>query len=84
MYDTVVVGTPSERWGQQVTALVCFREGQRASEEELRAAARAHIAAYKLPKVFVVLDEILRAPSGKADYRWARTTALEKLGASES
>jgi fatty-acyl-CoA synthase len=84
VYDAVVVGTPSERWGQQVTALVCFREGQRAGEEELRAAARAHIAAYKLPKVFVVLDEILRAPSGKADYRWARTTALEKLGASES
>jgi fatty-acyl-CoA synthase len=81
VFDAVVVGTPSERWGQQVTALVCFREGSRASEDELRSVAREHIASYKLPKVFVFLDEILRAPSGKADYRWARETALARIGA---
>ena len=81
VFDAVVVGTPSERWGQQVTALVSFREGNRASEDELRSVAREHIASYKLPKVFVFLDEILRAPSGKADYRWARETALERIGA---
>ena len=42
-------------------------------------AAGDHIAAYKLPKVFVFVDEITRSPSGKADYRWARDTALSVL-----
>jgi len=75
VYDTVVVPTPHERWGQQVTALVRLREGERPSEDELRAVAGEHIAAYKLPKRFVFVDEIVRSPSGKPDYRWARGRA---------
>jgi fatty-acyl-CoA synthase len=80
VYDAVVVGTPSERWGQQVTALVRLRDGARPSEDELRAAAAEHVAAYKLPKVFVFVDELVRAPSGKADYRWAKAHAGDVLG----
>jgi fatty-acyl-CoA synthase len=82
VYDAVVVGTPSERWGQQVTALVRLREGERASEQQLREVAGAHVAPYKLPRAFVFVDEILRSPSGKADYRWAKATALARLTAS--
>jgi len=79
VYDAVVVPTPHERWGQQVTAVVRLREGEQASEESLRAVAGEHIAHYKQPKVFVFVDEIVRSPSGKADYRWAREKALEAL-----
>ena len=81
VWDAVVVGTPSERWGQQVTALVKLRAGARADEESLRAMAREHIAPYKIPKAFVFVDELVRAPSGKADYRWAKQRALEAIGA---
>jgi hypothetical protein len=28
----------------------------------------------------VFVDQIVRAPSGKADYRWARQIATERLG----
>ena len=80
VYDTVVVPTPSERWGQQVTAIVLLREGVKVSEEDLKETAKEHIAAYKLPKAYVYVDAITRAPSGKPDYRWARATAEEKLG----
>jgi len=80
VYDAVVVGTPHPRWGQQVTAVVRFREGARASEDELRRAAEAHIARYKLPRVFVFVDRILRSPSGKPDYPWAKRKAEEELG----
>ena len=76
VYDAVVVGTPHTRWGQQVTAVVRLREGARASQDELRRAAEAHIARYKLPRAFVFVDEILRSPSGKADYRWAKQKEL--------
>ena len=77
VYDAVVVGTPHPRWGQQVTAVVRLRAGESPSEEALLTVARAHIAAYKLPKRFVFVDEIRRSPSGKADYRWAKERALE-------
>jgi len=80
VYDCVVVGTPHPRWGQQVTALVKLREGKRGDEESLRKTAAEHIATYKLPKVFVFVDEMVRAPSGKADYRWAKARALEAIG----
>jgi acyl-CoA synthetase (AMP-forming)/AMP-acid ligase II len=72
VYDTVVAGRPSERWGQEVVAVVQLREGATATESDLLAEAGKHIARYKLPKAFVFRDAIQRSPSGKADYRWAR------------
>lgn len=82
VYDCVVVGTPHERWGQQVTALVKLREGARRDDESLRRIAAEHIAQYKMPKRFVYVGEMVRAPSGKADYRWAKARAAEALGLS--
>jgi acyl-CoA synthetase (AMP-forming)/AMP-acid ligase II len=75
VYDCVVAGRPSERWGQEVVAIVALREGATAGEAELLAEAQKHIARYKLPKCFVFRDRIQRSPSGKADYRWAREQA---------
>ena len=80
VYDCVVCGTPSRRWGSQVTAIVQLRPGQRPSEDELKGAAGEHIAGYKLPKVFVFVERVERSPSGKPDYRWARAAAAEALG----
>jgi fatty-acyl-CoA synthase len=79
VWDAVVTGTPHERFGQQVTAVVALRAGMSASEAELRTACEAHVARYKLPRAFVFVAEIVRAPSGKADYRWARQVALARL-----
>ena len=36
VYDAVVVGTPNERWGQQVTAILQLRAGDRPAEDELK------------------------------------------------
>ena len=80
VYDCVVCGTPNERWGSQVTAIVQLRVGEKPSEDELKAKANEHITRYKLPKAFVYVDHITRAPSGKADYRWAKATAYKALG----
>jgi len=79
IYDTIVVGTPHERWGQQVTAVVQLRSDAPADEADFLRTAGEHIAAYKLPKRFVYVDQVRRSPSGKADYAWARTTAVESL-----
>jgi acyl-CoA synthetase (AMP-forming)/AMP-acid ligase II len=76
VHDAVVAGRPSERWGQEVVAIVQLREGETASEAELLAETGKHLARYKLPKAFVFRDAIQRSPSGKADYRWAKEQAL--------
>jgi len=75
VYDALVVGRPSERWGQEVVAVVAPVEGAEVTLEALRAVAEAHLARYKLPKAVVVVDRISRAPSGKPDYPWARQVA---------
>ncbi len=80
VYDAVVVPTPHERWGQQVTALVVVSEGKGVSAEELIESTRGFIAVFKLPRRVIFVDEIVRAPSGKADYRWAKSRALEASG----
>ncbi|MEZ5239405.1 MAG: AMP-binding protein [Microthrixaceae bacterium] len=76
--DAVVCGRPSERWGSEVVAIVSFRNGdlsRRTTDEELRSAVAEHLAGYKVPKAILRVEEVLRAPSGKADYRWAREVA---------
>jgi fatty-acyl-CoA synthase len=75
VYDCVVAGRPSERWGNEVVAIVRIRDGHDANEAALLAEAERHIARYKLPKAFVFVSEIVRSPSGKADYRWAKQVA---------
>ena len=75
VYDCVVAGRPSERWGNEVVAIVRVRDGHHVDDAALREAAGAHIARYKLPKEIRYVDEIVRSPAGKADYRWARQVA---------
>ena len=75
VFDVVVAGRASDRWGQEVVAIVQLREGAGATEDELIAEAAKHIARYKLPKAVVFRDHIQRSPSGKADYRWAKEQA---------
>ncbi len=79
VYDVLVTGTPSERWGQQVTAVVALRPGHSATAEDLRAFASQHLARYKLPRAVVFVERVERSPTGKPDYRWAREVALELL-----
>jgi 3-oxocholest-4-en-26-oate---CoA ligase len=74
--DVVVTGRPSERWGQEVVAVVALADGARADGEELIAHAGKSLARYKLPKAVVFRSVIERSPSGKADYRWAREQAV--------
>ena len=75
--DCVVAGRPSERWGQEVVALVQLVDGQSATSNDILAEAGRHLARYKLPKAFGFYDSLVRSPSGKADYRWAREQALK-------
>jgi fatty-acyl-CoA synthase len=73
--DVIVVGRPSDRWGQEVVAVVELHPGQALTDAELLADAGKRLARYKLPKAVVRVETVVRGPAGKADYGWARETA---------
>jgi len=75
VYDVVVVGVPDERWGQRVVAVVQPTTGTHPTEGELMTLVRASLAGYKVPKLVIFVDEVVRSPTGKADYRWAAAVA---------
>lgn len=76
--DVVVTWRPSERWGQEVVAVLSLNNPV-VTDDELLEVAGQRIARYKLPRAIVRVDEVLRSPAGKADYRWAQEIA--KTGA---
>jgi len=73
--DVVVVGLPDERWGERVVAVVQLRPGAALGLDDAQAFCRNRLAGYKIPREIKPVDEILRSPTGKPDYRWARDAA---------
>lgn len=85
--DANVVGVPDDKWGQAVTAVVELAPDARSGDaaagagpdgeiaETLIAHTKEHLAGYKCPKSVVVVDEVVRGPNGKPDYRWAMKVA---------
>lgn len=81
VYDVLVVGLPSAKWGQEVIAVVAPIEGCDGLDP---AALAAHVgdrlARFKLPKQYIEVDQIERSASGKPDYPWARAIASARAG----
>ncbi|HVL64953.1 MAG TPA: AMP-binding protein [Actinomycetota bacterium] len=63
--DAIVYGAPDDEWGQRVEAAVVTAPGRELIPDEVRAWVRARVAAFKVPRRIVVLDEIPRTPTGK-------------------
>ncbi len=80
VFDAVVVGVPDERFGERVVAVVQARESLDLEPSALMNHVRLNAAAYKAPRSIIPVENIQRLPSGKPDYRWARTTAMNALG----
>ena len=79
VYDVLVVGVPDERFGSAVAAVVQPREGAEPTLDELQTYLRAHLSGYKLPRSIVLVDEIPRHVTGKADYPAAKRLASSVL-----
>ena len=73
--DVVVAGRSSDRWGQEVVAVVQLAAGTVEDPAAITDHASGYIARFKLPKDVVFVEKVQRSPSGKADYRWAKEVA---------
>ena len=61
--DVAVVGVPDERWGEVCVAFVVLAEP--VAEDELREHCLRHLARFKVPKSFHLVDELPRNSMGK-------------------
>ncbi len=76
--DAAVVGLPDERFGEAITALVEFQSGHAATEADLIAHVKAHLAHYKAPKRAFAIDTVGRAANGKLDYKALKAHAADR------
>jgi fatty-acyl-CoA synthase len=77
--DSTVVGVPDERLGEAIAAVVELVPGATCAPDELIAHVKTQLARYKAPRELLVVDDVGRAPNGKADYTGARRRLLEAV-----
>jgi long-chain acyl-CoA synthetase len=74
--DVAVVGLPSDHSGEDVVAAVVLAPGAKLDESGIREFARASLAAYKVPRRIVEVDELPKSLIGKVLRRQVRTSLL--------
>jgi len=74
--QVAVIGTPDDKWGEAVTALIVRREGGAATEAEIKEFCGQAVARYKVPKKIIFVDSLPLSASGKIlKYRLRETYA---------
>jgi fatty-acyl-CoA synthase len=77
--DALVVGRASDRFGEEVVALVQLRDRSDLTGADIREYAAQTIARFKAPRAVLLCESISRHPSGKADYGWAKQAARDAV-----
>jgi fatty-acyl-CoA synthase len=77
--DAYVIGVPSVRYGEEVMAWVKLREGSTMGPEELTAACRGHIATFKIPRYWKLVDQFPMTITGKVQKFVMREMAAAEL-----
>jgi long-chain acyl-CoA synthetase len=60
-----VVGIPDKEWGERVTAFIALKPGQKVTPEELKTFLKARLSPFKVPKEYIILDELPKSSAGK-------------------
>ncbi|MCB1705029.1 MAG: o-succinylbenzoate--CoA ligase [Halioglobus sp.] len=63
--EAAVIGIPSQKWGETPLAIVVPAPGAAPTPESLKAYCKAHLAGYKVPQLYELVDTLPRNPSGK-------------------
>jgi fatty-acyl-CoA synthase len=78
--DVQVIGVPDVKYGEEVCAWVRLREGQEATEHELREFCRGQIATYKIPRYIRFTTEFPATVTGKIQKFRMRDISVAELG----
>lgn len=75
--ECAVVGLPDREWGERVTAFIKPRAGHSISPEELKSFLKLHLASFKVPKEYIVLNDLIKSSTGKILKRELKKRFLE-------
>ena len=80
--DVQVIGVPDEKYGEEAMACIILKEGQEASEPEIRAYCVERLARHKVPKYIRFVDSFPMNAAGKILKYKMREEAAKELGLS--
>ena len=78
--DVQVIGVPDVKYGEELCAWVRLKEGQSATEEEIRAYCRGQIATFKIPRYIRFCDGFPLTVTGKVRKVEMREISVKELG----
>ena len=78
--DVQVIGVPDEKYGEEVMAWVILKDGESATEEELKDYCKGQIATYKIPKYWKFVSEFPTTVTGKVRKVEMREISSKELG----
>jgi fatty-acyl-CoA synthase len=82
--DVQVIGVPDPKYGEEVCAWIRLREGEHATEEELREYCRGQIASYKIPRYVRFTTDFPTTVTGKIQKFKMREISTAELGLTEA
>jgi long-chain acyl-CoA synthetase len=75
-----VIGLPDKEYGERVTACIILKQkGQQLDPVELKSFLKVHLASFKVPKDFIILDELPKGSTGKILKRELKRQVMDKL-----
>ena len=80
--DVQVIGVPDEKYGEELCAWIKLREGQSATEEEIKAFCKGQIAHFKIPRYIRFVETFPMTVTGKVQKFIMREQMMEALGLS--
>ena len=78
--DVQVIGVPDEKYGEELCAWIKLREGQSATEEEIKAFCKGQIAHFKIPRYIRFVETFPMTVTGKVQKFIMREQMMETLG----
>jgi long-chain acyl-CoA synthetase len=63
--EAAVIGVPHESHGEEVKAVLAFKEGRTATPDDIIAYCKEKLAAYKYPRIVEIVDALPKGPTGK-------------------
>jgi fatty-acyl-CoA synthase len=78
--DVQVIGVPDRKFGEQVMAWICLRDGREATAEELKEFCRSRLAYFKVPHYWKFVDAFPTTVTGKIQKFRMREISIVELG----
>ena len=77
--DVQVIGVPDKNYGEEVCACVILKEGETATEDELKEFIRVNLSRHKMPRYIWFMEKFPMTASGKIQKYKMREMAVDAL-----